>query len=289
MTVLLECALQYAGKGWPVFPLEPGGKRPLGRLAPKGLHNATTDRECIERWWNTAPDANIGIRTGIAFDALDVDGPEALDALRDAMPLAGDPADDPNIFGPMVATPRGWHAYVVATGRGNTVNVGGLPGIDWRGRGGYVVAPGSLKTGGGGWDWVCGPDDPQYGIDAPIRPAPEWVLALFDQRRATHPAPAPGVAPPNRQDRDSAYARAALEREIGRLAMAPEGSRNHALNAAAFNLGTLVGAGLLDTRTVVEHLHVAAQRVGLDDAEAIPTIRSGLAAGVAQPRTRSAA
>jgi len=106
VTVLLECALQYAGKGWPVFPLEPGGKRPLGRLAPKGLHNATTDRECIERWWNTAPDANIGIRTGIAFDALDVDGPEALDALRDAMPLAGDPADDPNIFGPM-APPLG--------------------------------------------------------------------------------------------------------------------------------------------------------------------------------------
>lgn len=289
MTALLDAALTYVSKGWPVFPLEPGGKRPLGRLAPNGLHNATTDRECIERWWKTAPDANIGIRTGIAFDVLDIDGPEALDALRDAMPLADDPADDPNVFGPMVATPRGWHAYVAPTGRGNTVNVGGLPGVDWRGRGGYVVAPGSLKTDGGTWDWICGPDDPEYGAAAPIRPAPEWVRALFERGRTVRPTPAVGIAPPSQGGRDSAYARAALEREIGRVAMAPEGTRNHALNAAAFALGQLVGGGLLDTSEAVNALRLAGQRAGLDNLEALATIRSGLAAGVAQPRTRSAA
>lgn len=289
MTALLDAALDYASRGWSVFPLEPGGKRPLGRLVAHGLKQASVDPEQIQRWWKAEPTANIGLTSGTAFDVLDVDGPEALDALRDAMPLADDPADDPNVFGPMVASPRGWHAYIAPTGRGNTVNLGRLPGVDWRGAGGYVVAAGSVKSDGGSWSWICGRDHPQYGIDAPILPAPQWLLELLERRRGAAPVSASSGPPISRGDRDSAYAIAALEREIGRVAMAPAGTRNHALNAAAFALGQLVGAGMLDTRTVVEHLHVAAQRAGLDDLEALATIRSGLAAGVAQPRTRSAA
>ncbi|MST31625.1 DNA primase [Acidimicrobiaceae bacterium USS-CC1] len=288
LVTVIEIALAYAARGWPVFPLEPGGKRPLGRLVPHGLKEATADATVVERWWRQEPQANIGLVTGQHFDVLDVDGPEALDAVSAAMPLAERPEEDPYLRGPQVATPRGWHAYIAPTGRKNTVNIAGIAGIDWRGQGGYVVAPGSVKTEGGSWDWICGPEDPEYGVDAPILPAPAWILELFERRtqgrRGAPVAPLRGG-----REGTSAYASAALEREIGRVAMAGEGARNHALNLAAFALGQLVGAGLLDTRTVVEHLHVAAQRAGLDDIEARATIRSGLAAGVAQPRTRSAA
>ncbi|WP_169789032.1 bifunctional DNA primase/polymerase [Nonomuraea candida] len=70
----LAAALTYVGQGWPVFPCIPGGKRPIGRFAPNGLHNATTDIELVSWWWTSEPDANIAIPTGRdTFDVLDVD------------------------------------------------------------------------------------------------------------------------------------------------------------------------------------------------------------------------
>jgi hypothetical protein len=37
---LLKSALEYAAKGWPVFPCEPQGRKPL---TPNGFKDATTD------------------------------------------------------------------------------------------------------------------------------------------------------------------------------------------------------------------------------------------------------
>ena len=77
---MVEAALRYAERGWPVFPCEPGGKRPITR---RGLHDATTDRDEIERLWRADRHANVGIRTGhvSGLVVLDVDGEEGSDAL----------------------------------------------------------------------------------------------------------------------------------------------------------------------------------------------------------------
>jgi hypothetical protein len=57
------------------------------------------------------------------------------------------------------------------------------------------------------------------------------------------------------------------------------------LNRAAFSLGQIVGAGLLDADTVSDQLGAAAMGAGLGAREATRTIRSGLRAGMRAPRT----
>jgi hypothetical protein len=89
---------------------------------------------------------------------------------------------------------------------------------------------------------------------------------------------------PAEPDRITAYIRSALEKEIVKLVLAPEGSRNNMLNEAAFSLGQFVGAYLMDRADITRQLTEAARRCGLGDDEITKTIESGMDAGVAQPR-----
>lgn len=111
---LLDAALWYARRGWPVFPLAPRSKQPLyanphpagtperascrgecGRDG-HGLHDATTDPGKIRAWWSRTRAANVGVATGQPGpDVLDVDvkhgapGAESLQVLRGTSLLAG--------------------------------------------------------------------------------------------------------------------------------------------------------------------------------------------------------
>jgi KaiC/GvpD/RAD55 family RecA-like ATPase len=80
------------------------------------------------------------------------------------------------------------------------------------------------------------------------------------------------------------YAEAALARECDDVARAPQGQRNHTLNAAAFSLGQLVAGGALGRDRVVDALMGAARQVGLGQQETERTIASGLRSGAATPR-----
>jgi len=142
---MLAAALVYVGRGWPVFPCVPGGKRPVGRLVPNGLYGASADTELVTRWWTSCPDANVAIPTGLAtFDVLDVDQkPEG----------AGWPAFNrckaagllPEPF-MVVSTPSGGlHAYYVGTGQA----CGSLRKhkLDFKSAGGYILLPPSVVEG----------------------------------------------------------------------------------------------------------------------------------------------
>ena len=86
-----------------------------------------------------------------------------------------------------------------------------------------------------------------------------------------------------------AYATKALDDECQAVAQAPDGEQNETLNTAAFNLGQLVGAGVLN-RSEVERrlLDAAAVYVQKDgEAQARATIHSGLKAGQNQARDLS--
>ncbi|GGQ20728.1 bifunctional DNA primase/polymerase [Streptosporangium pseudovulgare] len=142
---MLDAALSYAGRGWPVLPIVPGGKKPLGELVPNGFHDATTEVELVRAWWTAYPTANVGVATGHpAFDVLDVDvkaagtGWPAFNRCKAAGIL-------PVPFMVVTTPSGGMHAYYVGTGQ----SCGSLPKsfIDFKAAGGYVVVPPSTVDG----------------------------------------------------------------------------------------------------------------------------------------------
>jgi hypothetical protein len=228
------------------------------------------------RWWLRWPQASVGLVTGARFDVLDLDGPEGVEALRAALSQR-DPREHP---GPVVHTGGGgWHLLYAPTGLGNRVGL--LPGVDWRGHGGLIVAPPSVHASGQPYRWV-------RPLAAELPAVPERLrarLAPPPTQRATGP-PLPAAVASGREER---YARAALDREAAAVRAAPVGTCNHTLNRAAFNLGQLVAAGLLDTeqvRMVLLEAAMAAPTSGHADRErkARQTIKSGLRAGARTPR-----
>lgn len=147
-TALLDAALWYADQDMPVFPCRVGDKVPA---TAHGFKDATTDPDQIRKWWATTPAANIGLPTGGRYDVIDIDGPEGY---RSLATLKSEQLF-PDRYAGRVLTPRGgMHYYIPATGDGNAGAV--EPGIDYRGIGGYVLAPPSRMAGGRRWEW-CNP------------------------------------------------------------------------------------------------------------------------------------
>lgn len=142
----LSAAIAYASYGWPVFPLRTGGSDPDRYKQPatkNGLNDATTDVDRIERYWTRQPNAGIGVATGHMFDAIDID------FRHDGVARVwADIKDGPIEIDALVTTPHGVHAYVLPTGNGNRAEMRGVKGIDYRGRGGYVVVPPTWRPDG---------------------------------------------------------------------------------------------------------------------------------------------
>jgi hypothetical protein len=281
VTTLLPPALEYVSRGWAVFPCHTPtisgcscgrggcpstGKHPRTR---NGVHDATTDRAAVAGWWRCWPRANVAVATGAKSGVVVVDidwrhgGAEAWHALT-----AGRAA----IEVPMVTTGAGCHLWFAHPGRPIPNSAGRLgPGIDIRGDGGYVIAPPSLHLSGLRYRW-------QRPLEAQLPVLPQWL------EEACRPSVVEHGEPVLLRAGFDAWARAALRGEIDEVRHAIEGTRNVSLNRAAFRLGQLTTSGILDEATVTDALLAAALVVGLDDHEAIATIRSGMTAGQAHPR-----
>jgi hypothetical protein len=117
--------------------------------------------------------------------------------------------------------------------------------------------------------------------------APGWLLELVDKPKAAVPGAVAEL--PNGAGPDHPYVQRAVEGELNRILDATEGTRNHALNRAAFALGQFVGASALDAGYLRRRLYQMGMNVGLTEQECIATIDSGLSAGMRQPRGRGAA
>ncbi|MBN1636314.1 MAG: bifunctional DNA primase/polymerase [Deltaproteobacteria bacterium] len=146
---LLKTALEYARWGYAVIPIR-SNKMPYTKWGEYQEHESTEDE--IERWWKQWPDAMIGIVTGAisGLFVIDCDTKEGYEAIQKLLPDA--------LLFPMARTPRGgWHLYFLFPKECKlTVGTGVMPGVDFRGDGGYIIAPPSVNAEGKGYTWQDG-------------------------------------------------------------------------------------------------------------------------------------
>lgn len=226
---MIKKALSFARAGLPVIPLHhpyhggcscgrPSCSSPAKHpKVPRGIHEATTDRAQIERWWGQWPDANIGMLTSKVC-VLDVDFHKGGEQSLRKMTIQ---------FGKLPTT---WTSVTGSGGRHfffktpagevikNAVNIAKFQGVDFRGHNGYVVAPGSRGM-AGEYRWLV-------PTTVPLAPLPAWLLRLLRQ----------GIEV--RQIRREKYA--TTEIDIGKFDRIPEGQRNDGLARLA---GILISSG----------------------------------------------
>lgn len=175
MSELLEAALAYAARGWPIFPITPGAKSPP--LTKRGVLDASCDPATIRKWWVKHPEANIGLDCGGAgLMVLDFDpGADRAGTLA----LLGAPATGLN-----AKTPRGGDHLFYELAPGEIVPPSAskiAPHVDVRSHHSYVLlcpsrtAAGSYAWGrttdpNGAWNWgPCG--KPAFRSEAMIQAA----------------------------------------------------------------------------------------------------------------------
>jgi len=268
----LDVALAYADQGIPVFPCDPKTKAPLtpserdaaGKRIPKsgGAYQATTIRETILKWWTYHPHAMIGIPTGkvsgyVVVD-VDYDTDKCINGLVELKKLEDQ-------YGPMpitgkVLTPRGGtHYYFKLPNDGvikNSTSSIAL-GIDIRGEGGYIIAPGSIRA-----------DGRSYECDHPLDQCalmPSWLWTLATKGDGAKPK-AHTASSFNKRATNS---NVNMDQEVAKVASTTTGSRNDSLNRCAF----LLGKAGFDEVDVKERLKQACCENGLlqEDGEQLVT------------------
>lgn len=314
-------ALAYASRGFLIFPLwhvrdaprldrlicacDDGpdcgspGKHPRTR---RGLTEASSDKRLVEKWWSMWPHANIGMPMGAnGLAAIDVDPDHGGDhtlATLDQYCVQHE-CDL-------------WSTRVNRTGSGGTHHVfrdprgivptkrqtfgSDAPGVDTRGRGGYIVAPPSLHASGNRYEVIHNGHT--------LADWPDCLTPLLSPAPPTENGLPPGAiacGPTRATDGDlgAVWAFHALLSETKQLADLPlsEGSgKNAALNTAAYKLGRRVGAGFIDEPSVAIALFNSVSHWighGHTERELRATIRSGVRAGMLNPHpgpaTRGAA
>lgn len=171
-SLLRRHADYYAGKmGLRIFPCN--GKVPA---TAHGCKDATSDLEQVAEWWSGNSGYNIGIATGNGIVVLDVDidhdagkyGDETLKALEQE-------------HGPLPDTwtcltgGGGIHYYFSCDDPALTVGTSIAPGLDFRGAGGYVIAPPSRHASGRLYEWEAS----NTPTSAPLAPLPDWLHRLM--------------------------------------------------------------------------------------------------------------
>lgn len=218
----IEFALEYIRRGWHVFPLHNplpdhscSCRRPCENVAKhprtiNGVKDAVADESEVVKFWNKWPNANIGIATGAisGFVVLDVDprhgGDESL------LVWEHQHGSLPSTVSSFTGG-GGRHYFYRYPGTEMRNRTGFRPGLDFRGDGGYIVAPGSKHQSGKLYAWSVDdhPDDKSMAL------IPESLFAIL-------------------QSTDKFSAQSDWKKQV--LEGAPEGQRNTTVASLAGHL-----------------------------------------------------
>gem|GEM_PF-3544205 len=262
----LDWAKEYIMRGWPVLPCyavtgrecncppdhkmrhyedkETGrewfgackspGKHPHSQLAPRGSHSATTDILTISRWFENNGEFNIAVATGhnnqgnLMVVDIDVRDGKAGPATWAELEAELGP------FGETLAQTTGsggrqlffWTDTEVPLSAGKKLG----PGIDVRGKGGYVVVPPSAND-LGDYSWE------NWGSEALTAPKALEERAILGKEKP-RPASRPVTGAPRGPVTDHPHDRLTLAQVQELLKSIPAGSRDNWL-ALGFTLRTI--------------------------------------------------
>ena len=207
---LLQRYADYYAKnmGLQIFPCN--GKIPA---TPHGCKDATTDPAKIAEWWGGGSTYNVAIATGNGLVVLDVD------TNHDAGKFGDETlADLEQQYGPLPETwtcltgGGGVHYYFQCDDPALTVAAGFAPGLDYRGAGGYVLAPPSAHpTTGRAYEWEAS----STPTSVPLAPLPDWLHRLMlqgkrDKTKQAKSKEAPGKIAEGRRNEEMFHLAASL-------------------------------------------------------------------------------
>jgi Protein of unknown function (DUF3987)/Bifunctional DNA primase/polymerase, N-terminal/Primase C terminal 2 (PriCT-2) len=186
---LAEMAVLYAENGFRVFTVHTAkgdrcscGEYPCGEnnkhagkhpWTKNGFNDASKDSDTVRRMWREKPYANIGLASGKESNlvVLDEDGLEAQEFIKaqevehGALPVTKKVS---------TGRPDGvhkWFRYPKGFNRVKSRN-GVLPGVDFKGDGGYVIAPPSLHKSGRTYAFI--------NEDVSLAECPKWLADLVN-------------------------------------------------------------------------------------------------------------
>jgi hypothetical protein len=177
---MLVAALDYAARGWSIFPVPVGTKKShkkAARTANGERWGATKDPDDIRADFRQWPDANIGLPCGpdngvFCLECDTVAGGHATDGIASLREIESKFGILPSTL--MAQSPSGsLHYYFLYPSGIEIKNSASLvgPGIDVRGKGGMMIVPPSMKPGIGVYEW--------FNFAVPICAAPAWLLDLL--------------------------------------------------------------------------------------------------------------
>jgi putative DNA primase/helicase len=285
-TEMRDYALRIFNLGFNVVPMHTDKKAPALPTWKQYYHQRQTERDIFSFNWTR----NIGIISGINnIRVIDLDGCDNAETVFTLLEHLGlDYSYQWIVHSP--GKGGGFHVYIqcpdslTLTTRGVIV--------------GDPLIEGQFKQLELRWFKCCTMFPPS--IHPEVQAPYDWAFGIPEQPIATVPLTIvekaflamarPQVKASTQQPEKTTikkydlWAQKAFTQEAEAVRNAPEGSRNDQLNKSAYNLGQIVGAGLLEAGEVEEELLRAAMLVGLREDESTATIKSGIDAGSKLPR-----
>lgn len=166
----LDFSLGYGRLGWRCLPLWPGQKKPLYANWPV---DASSDEKMLRQYFGGDPTRNIGVVTGEAFDAWDIEV-EHLPAFGEYWRARGNLPE-----APIARTGRGgMHILTQPTGVNHTrqLHLNGVHIGELKSAGGFIVVAPSVTDNPYSWTWA------PAQMHLPV--APDWLLGLLERPTA---------------------------------------------------------------------------------------------------------